>query len=162
MRAIHFVAALSLSAVPVMPALAQALTGATFVKRAGAGDLYERQSSRLVLATTRNPEIRRFARMMVSDHAKSTADVKAAAAAARIRVAPPRLDARQARMIANLRAARGDARDAIYLDQQRKAHEMALELHADYASTGRVAALKRVAGRTAPVVQHHIDMLNRM
>ena len=50
-----------------------------FLAKAGASDLYERTASQWILGNTRNPGVRRFAGMMVADHSKSTAMVKAAA-----------------------------------------------------------------------------------
>ena len=143
------------------PALAQAPGTPAYLKRAGASDLYERQSSQLVLRSG-SPEVRRFATMMVRDHTKSTAEVKAAARASGVRVPPPALMPRQARDIAALRAARGVQRDRLYIEQQRVAHQEALDLHRSYARDGAARPLRRVATTIVPVVQHHIDMLQRM
>ncbi|MGK6317923.1 DUF4142 domain-containing protein [Sphingomonas sp. DT-204] len=106
--------------------------------------------------------IRNFANMMIRDHTKSTADVKAAARAAGLRAPAPRLNREQSRNIATLRAARGAQRDRLYLQQQRIAHRQALELHRGYARSGAVRSLRVTAGQIAPVVQHHIAMLSRM
>lgn len=68
---------LPLLAIVSSPAAAQVMSPAEYVKMAGASDLYERQSSELVLQSTKNPEIRDFATMMIAHHTQSTADVKA-------------------------------------------------------------------------------------
>lgn len=144
-----------------VPAAAQMATPSPtqYVKKAGAGDLYEKTSSQLVLRTTRDPKVRSFATMMISDHAKSTADVKMAATRAGLKPMPPMLDAAKTRMIANLRAASGTARDRLYWQQQATAHQEALALHQGYAADGTSTPLKAAAAKIAPVVQHHIDML---
>ena len=111
-----------LTTVPGLAA-AQSMTGRQYVRMAGASDQYEIQSSRLVLQTTRNPALRRFASEMVRDHNKSTADVKRAAMQGRIMAGPPHLDAMGARNIAQLRRARGVARDALYIQQQKVSHQ---------------------------------------
>jgi predicted outer membrane protein len=80
------------------------MPAAEYVKTAGASDLYERQSSQVVLETTADPKVRSFAQMMLTAHAKSTADVKAAAMRSKVPVAPPKLTLAQAEMIAQLRA----------------------------------------------------------
>lgn len=145
------------------PAQAQTATSPTdYVKKAGASDLYERQSSEIVLQSTRDAQVRDFARMMIQHHGKSTADVKIAAARARVRVPPPMLMPAQAQMVRELRAADGAARDGVYLRQQRMAHDQALALHRGYAADGTSAPLKQAAGMIAPVVQQHIAMLQRM
>jgi putative membrane protein len=134
----------------------------TFLAKAGASDMYEKQSSQLVLGTSKNAEVRRFATMMVSDHTTSTNKVKAAAKEAGVTPPPPALEPKQRKMIADLTAAKGTARDGLYLQQQRMAHQEALALHSDYAATGDKAPLRRAAGEIKPVVQHHIDMLANM
>jgi putative membrane protein len=133
-----------------------------FLAKAGASDLYERTASQTVLASTRNPDVRRFASMMVRDHNKSTQMVKAAAMRSGLHPRPPMLEPAQRRMIADLQRARGGMRDTMYLDQQRQAHADALSLMQDYAATGSTPALRRIAGEIVPVVQHHIDMLHAM
>jgi putative membrane protein len=133
-----------------------------YLMKAGAGDLYERNASTLVLGSTRDPGIRRFASEMVADHSKSTAMVKKAAMGAGLHPKPPMLDPKQRGMIAALRAAKGHERDRLYVDQQKAVHREALALHQDYAATGDVRPLRRTAGEIVPVVQHHIMMLDHM
>jgi putative membrane protein len=125
-------------------------------------DLYEKQSSQLVLKTTKDAKIRDFAQMMVTDHNKSTADVKVAAQASGLTPKPAALDAKKAAMIADLTKASGKTRDQVYLTQQKAAHQEALSLHQGYASAGEKPALKAAAAKIAPVVQHHIEMLSTM
>lgn len=155
----------ALAALPALAAAQMAMPTPTprqYVMKAGASDQYEIQSSRLVLATTRNPALRDFATMMISDHQKSTADVKAAAMQDHVMAGPPMLDAAGARDIRALRAARGTARDQLYLSQQKTAHQKALMLQQTYANGGTSEPLKMVAGNIVPVVQHHIEMLTSM
>ena len=160
---IRYLTLAALIALPMTAVSAQAPMGApAYVMKAGAGDLYERQSSELVLATTANPKIKGFAQMMITDHTKSTADVKRAAMAANVKVAPPKLDADGMKNVAALRAAKGTARDTLYVQQQKMAHQKALALHQSYAAGGTVAGLKTVAASIAPVVQTHITVLQAM
>lgn len=152
------------AALAIMPAAvhAQAVTPNTYVAKAGASDLYEKQSSQLVLASTKNAKVRQFANQMIAHHTKSTNDVKAAAGQAGVPVPPPTLEPMQASNIAKLRAVNGTARDQAYIQQQKVAHQQALALHRGYAANGTAAPLKTAAGKIAPVVQMHIDELQRM
>ncbi|MEG3162821.1 DUF4142 domain-containing protein [Sphingomonas sp. LB2R24] len=149
-------------ALPAVAAVAQAPAASTYVTKAGAGDQYEIQSSRLLLTSTKNAKLRSFASMMVTDHTKSTADVKAAAMRAGLHPAPPKLDAMGTKNVAALRAATGTARDRLYVEQQKSAHQRALTLHQTYAQSGTAAPLKTVAASIAPVVQTHITELSTM
>ncbi len=154
--------ALAASVVIAAPAMAQAVSPADYVAKAGASDLYERTSSQLVLESSKKEKVRQFAQMMVTDHTKSTAEVKAAAQQSGLTPPPPKLDAEQTRMVSQLRQATGEARDRLYITQQKTAHQKALALHQGYATSGTAVPLKAVAAKTAPVVQHHIEMLNGM
>ena len=133
-----------------------------YLAKAGASDLCEKTSSQIVLSSTRNADVRRFANMMVADHSKSTANVKAAALRSGTRAKPPMLNPMQRRMVQDLRGARGSDRDRLYVEQQKQAHQMALALQQEYASTGSAPALRRTARNIVPVVQHHIEMLGDM
>lgn len=137
-------------------------TAAVYVAKAGAGDAFETKSSSLVLASTKNSGIRNFANQMVTDHAKSTADIKAAAKESGVTPKPPVLNAEQKAMIVKLNAAHGVARDKLYVSGQKKSHAQALQLQQDYAQGGDKPALKTTAANIVPVVQHHIEMLNGM
>ena len=147
---------------PVTAASAQMMSGKTYVMKAGASDLYEMQSSRLLLSSTGDAKLKNYANMMIRDHTKSTDEVKAAAKQAGMTVAPPKLDAKQSRDVAALRAAKGTARDQLYVRQQKASHQMALKLQQDYAANGTVQALKAAAGQIVPVVQMHITDLQGM
>ena len=144
------------------PAWAQAMTPVEYVKAAGAGDLYERTSSQIVLKTTADPRVRVFAKMMLAGHAKSTAEVKMAAAKSRVKAPAPMLTPAQAEMIAQLNAESGTTRDAAYIAQQRAAHGQALALQQAYAMGGTAPALKHAAAMIVPVVEEHIAMLKAM
>ncbi len=144
------------------PAFSQVMAPPEYVMTAGASDLYERQSSQLVLQTTQDPKIKSFATMMIADHGKSTADVKAAAARSKVKAPPPMLTTLQSELIAELGAEKGAARDAAYVAQQKSAHGQALAVQQAYAVEGTAPALKATAAGIVPVVQHHIEMLKGM
>ena len=145
-----------------VPAMAQVMPASEYVKTAGASDLFERTSAKVVLETTTNPQVRSFATMMLGDHGKSSAMVKAAAAKSKVRVAPPMLTPTQNEMIAELRAETGTARDATYIAQQKAAHGQALAVQQAYAADGTAAPLRTAASKIVPVVQMHIKMLMAM
>ncbi|WP_294393116.1 DUF4142 domain-containing protein [uncultured Sphingomonas sp.] len=148
--------------VAAAPAMAQVMSPAEFVATAGASDLYERQSSQIVLQSTTDPKVRGFAQMMIAHHSKSTADVKAAAAKAQVKAGAPKLNPLQTELVAELRAESGPARDKAYIAQQKALHNQALAVHKAYAADGTAAPLKAAAARITPVVEQHIAMLKTM
>ena len=135
---------------------------ATYVAKAGAGDLFEIESSQAILKTTKNAQIKDFAQMMIKAHEESTKKVKAAAKAADLNVAPPKLTAEMSLKLAAIKAAPGDTADKLYLGAQRQGHKDALALHQGYAAGGDTPALKAVAAQIAPIVEQHIAMLDKI
>ena len=156
--------AMILAAMPVMASaqMAAPMPATTYVMKAGAGDLFERESSEIVMGSTKNPKLKAFAKMMVSDHTTSTAEVKAAAMKAGMTPKPPMLDAMQKRNIAALKAASPMKRDALYITQQKASHQQALMVQQGYATSGSVAPLKMAAAKIVPVVEQHIHALDAM
>ncbi|HEX8469572.1 MAG TPA: DUF4142 domain-containing protein [Brevundimonas sp.] len=133
-----------------------------FVRMAGASDQYEIQSSQLVLQSTQDPELRRFAQMMVDHHTMTTATVMRAAQTAGLTPSPPTLDAEKTEMIRQLQGTSNEARDALYKQQQVMAHRQALMLHASYAKNGDAPSLKTAAASAVPIVSRHYNMIMAM
>lgn len=143
------------SVTPVPPAPA-------FLMLAGGSDLYEIESSRLVLETTSDAALRSFAQMMVDHHTKTSQDAMAAARAAGLNPPPPMLAAHQAAMIDALGRFQGAERDRLYLTQQMMAHKEALGLMRTYAEGGDTAQLKTAARNTVPIIQRHLAEVERL
>jgi putative membrane protein len=146
-------------------AMADAAPGtdaSTYLAKAGAGDLFEIDSSRAVLKTTQDPQVKSFAQMMIKDHEASTAMLKKAARGADINVPAPRLTTDQQQSLDAIKAATGKDADKIYLDAQRQGHAAALALHKSYAANGNSQPLKAAAAQIVPVVEHHAAMLDKM
>src|SRR3546814_14223752 len=83
---------------PAPAATAAAPTdAASYVAKAGAGDMWEIESSKALRAKSQRDDVKAFAQMMIDNHGESTAKVKAAADAASITVPAPTLDPEQQR-----------------------------------------------------------------
>lgn len=132
---------------------------AGYVAQAGAADLFEIESSRIALEKSQNKAVRDFAQMMIDQHQKSTADIKAAAQKAGVTVQPPALMANQQQILEEIKTADAGNFDSVYVRNQRMAHNAALALHQGYARNGDTPALKETASAVAKVVQEHIDHL---
>ena len=133
-----------------------------YVKQAGAGDLFEKTSSQMVLKTAKDAKVRSFAQMMIDDHTKSTAQVVAAAKSDKVPAGAPKLMPPQVKMISQLKAAKGASMEKLYVTQQVTAHEQALALHTAFAQGGDKPALKQAATGIVPVVKSHLDELHGM
>jgi len=128
---------------------------AGYIAKAGAGDLWEIESSKALLAKSGRADVKKFAQMMIDQHSQSTAKIKAAATAAGLQVAPPKLDSGQQKALDEIKGADAAAIDTVYLAHQRTAHDAALALHNAYATNGDTEALRKAAGEIVPVVEAH-------
>ena len=137
-------------------------TASEFAAMAGASDLFEIESSRLAATQAKSAEVKSFAAMLVADHSKSTAELKAIASKENITLSPPSLAPDMQSKIDALKAVNGAAFDTLYLTQQVPAHESALKLHQGYAASGDNAALKAFASKTSTVVSKHLDEARAM
>jgi putative membrane protein len=164
---------LSGAAIAQMPATAPAgtapmtseaapVTAAAYVAKAGASDLYEIQSSQLAAQQAASPEVKSFAKMMITHHTMTTKQVTTAARASGLAPQPPMLEPMQADMIAQLQPLSGAAFDSAYVAQQKTAHAMALNLHQTYATSGDKRPLQAAAKKAVPIVKRHIAKLQTL
>lgn len=145
--------------------LASAATiGATtegYVPAAAMADMYEIEAGKIAVQRG-NADVKKFGQMMIDHHTKLSNDFKAALKAANIAEPPATLDERRQGLLNNLRAAGDTDFDEAYLHQQAAAHLEALTLHKTYASRGDNATLKAAAEKAQPIVQSHIDQLQKI
>jgi len=132
---------------------------ADFITKAAQSDEFERREGRLAEQHAHNPHVRQFAREMVAAHTQTTIGLKAAVHRAGMTAPPmPPLSDAQGQMIAALRGAHGGDFDRTYMDQQVQAHQEALGGMQGYAQSGHPGPIRDAAQKTAPLVQHHLDM----
>jgi len=143
--------------------MAMPTTAAGFVAAAAATDMYEIESGKLAQTMATMDECKTFGAMLVTDHTRSTADLKAAAGAASPAVTvPAAMPAEMQAKLDALKAAKGAAFDKLFVEQQKEVHQKALATLQSYASGGDVASLKAFASKGTPMVQGHLDKLNAM
>ena len=134
------------------------LTATDFVQNAAAGDMFEIASSKLALQRSHNADIKGFAHMMITDHTKTTAGLKAAIAKSGLAISPPAdMPADKQAMLQDLQNAPASDFDKKYMDDQVAGHQAALDLMSRYANDGTVPALQEAAKKTGPLVQMHLD-----
>jgi putative membrane protein len=147
---------------PVAPAVAvdpnNPLFAPGYLSMAGSSDQFEIQSGQLAQQMSQNPAVRNFANMLIADHTRSTQMLVAAAQSAGITPPPPAILPQHQALLDQLRAAgSGPSFDMAFRDIQINAHQQALTLHQNYATSGDVAALRTTAGQIVPVVQMHLQ-----
>ena len=137
-------------------------TALPYVAAAGSSDQFEIRSSQRALQMSQNPEVRRFAQMLIDHHTQTSATLMGAARDAGLNPPPPVLLPHHAAMLATLERAPADRFDAAYLGQQVPAHQEALALHQNYAANGDTQALRAAAGSAVPIVQQHLTEAQSM
>ena len=160
MKTYAMLAAAAFALTPVV-ASAIAVPAKTYVMKAGASDMFEIESSKLVTDSS-DPKVAQFANMMITDHTKSTSDVMAAAQADGVTAPPPMMTPKQKAMIDSLKRTTGMKRDLLYKKDQIAAHQETLAFQKEYAMSGDKPNLKMAAGNIVPVVQNHLSMVKDM
>jgi putative membrane protein len=132
-------------------------SGADYAAAVAASDTYEIEAAKLAQKNSKNADIRAYAKMLETDHTKSSADLKTAASEATppITVTPKMTDDQQDDL-KDLGAASTEDFDDVYIDQQIDAHEDALAKLQAYAKDGDVPSLKKHAAATATVIEKHL------
>lgn len=134
------------------------MTATDFVQNAAVSDMFEIASSKVALQRSHNPDIKAFAHMMITDHTKTTAGLKAAIARSGQNVSPPAdLPGDKQAMLQDLQNAPASDFDKKYMDDQVAGHQSALDLMSRYANDGTIPALQAAAKKTGPLVQMHLD-----
>ena len=109
-----------------------------------------------------SPAVKTFGEHMVRDHTKNSAALMAAVSKAGMIAATPPLRTDQLSMITELQNLSGAEFDRAYVKQQLQAHQQALALVSTYAKSGDTAPIRAVAQEATPVVQMHLNMLEKM
>jgi putative membrane protein len=128
-----------------------------FVTKVAISDMFEIQSSKLA-AQKGNENIRAFAQQMITDHTKTTNELKGLIGKAKVKVKLPSvMDAEHQKKLDQLQKLGADKFDGTYATMQVQAHEEAVKLFEAYASSGDDAQLKAWAAKTLPALKGHLQ-----
>lgn len=148
-------------AVPSAVTAQSVITPDEFVKRATVSNVFEIESSRLAETKAMAPEVKAFARQMIADHTKASADMQVAVKADKVADAVP-LDAPHQAQLDQLRQVSGATFDTAYVAAQKAAHDEAVGLFSSYAENGAQGALKTFATATLPTLKQHQAHVKRL
>jgi putative membrane protein len=156
----------SLAAVPLMAAAAHAqpaLPTPQFIHVAAATDAFEREAGKLAEKHARSGKVKRFGAMMVRDHGKTTEGLKHAIKKAGLPPPPPpEPTPDQTAMLDSLRPLHGRDFDKAYIGGQITVHQQALAAMQAYAQGGDNPDLREAAGKTVPIVEHHLMVAQKL
>lgn len=133
-----------------------------FVTQAAQSDMLEIAVSKLAQANG-NPSIKGFADQMVTDHTKTSAELKALVGDNKIAATlPTALDKAHQDKLDKLKKLQGADFVKEYKSMQVSAHKDAVSLFERYGQGGDNASLKAWAAKTLPALQHHLNMAQDM
>jgi putative membrane protein len=135
-----------------------AASDATFVKKAAISDMYEIQASQLAQTKAASADVKTFASRMVTDHTKTSDQLKSILSGKSGLKAPTAIDAKHKGLLSKLRAASGASFDSAYAQQQLDAHQQAVTLFTGESQNGKDPDLKTFASQTLPTLQQHLSM----
>ncbi|MDB5460792.1 MAG: hypothetical protein JWO72_2533 [Caulobacteraceae bacterium] len=128
-----------------------------FIRAASTTDTYEREAGQVAARRAMSAEVRQFGGMMSKNHAKTTAALKRAVAAAHLHEAPgPALSPDLDKLLGELRGAAPPAFDRQYIHDQIMVHEKALGTIKGYAMRGDNPVIREAAAKTVPIVEEHL------
>jgi putative membrane protein len=133
----------------------------TFTRKAAVGGMAEVALAKLALSKTSNAKIKEFANMMVTDHGKANDELKGIAKTKNVML-PASVDAEHQQKMDDLSTKSGSDFDKAYVSAMVDGHKKTLDLMKDEAANGKDADFKAFAAKTAPVVQMHLDAINKI
>lgn len=134
---------------------------AKFATSAAAGGMAEIEFSKLAEQKTSDAQIKKFAGMMVKDHSAAGDSLMAIAKKENITL-PATMDADHQKKYDDMSKLTGTDFDKAYVNLMVDDHKGALSLMQDEAKNGKDPALAAFAGKTATVVQMHLDAINKI
>jgi putative membrane protein len=142
----------------VNSALGISPTTQDFVKEAATSDMLEIAAGK-VAQEKGNAEEKKFAEQMITDHSKTTDDIKGMVTSGEVKAElPAGLDDASQKKLDKLRDVRAQAFSSEYDPMQVSAHKDAVSLFERYSRSGENAKLKDWAGKTLPTLRHHLEM----
>lgn len=127
-----------------------------FWAKAAAAGMAEVEMGKLAAQKATNPEVKKFAQMMVADHTKSNDEVKMTASKKSVTL-PTDLDAAHKAMMTRLQGLSGAEFDKAYMEGQVADHEAAVALM-DGNDDNADADIKAFATKSLPAMKAHLDM----
>ena len=134
---------------------------ADFIKEAATSDMLEIEAAK-VAQQKGNADEKTFAGQMITDHTKTSSELKSMVSGEMSAAIPTALDDSSQKKLDKLRNAKPEDFASEYDPMQVSAHKDAVSLFERYAKGGDDPKLKDWAGKTLPALQHHLQMAEDM
>jgi putative membrane protein len=128
-----------------------------FIKEVAMSDMLEIEAAKIAQQKGNAVE-KKFAEQMLTDHTKTSTELKGLVSGEMKAAIPTSLDDASQKKLDRLRNAKPEDFAGQYDSMQVSAHKDAVSLFERYASGGDDPKLKDWAGKTLPALQHHLQM----
>ena len=128
-----------------------------FIKEAATSDMLEIDAAKIAQQKG-NADEKQFAQQLVTDHTKTSSELKSIVPADMKSALPTALDDSSQKKLDKLRYTKPEDFAGQYDPMQVSAHKDAVSLFERYAKGGEDPKLKDWAGKTLPNLQHHLEM----
>ena len=132
-----------------------------FIKEAAMSDMLEIDAAKIAQQKG-DPQEKTFAGEMITDHTKTSTELKQLVSSDQKAAIPAALDDASEKKLGKLRDAKPEDFAGEYDPMQVSAHKDATSLFERYAKGGEDPKLKDWAGKTLPALQHHLEMAQDM
>ena len=132
-----------------------------FIKEAAMSDMLEIAAAKYANEKG-NADEKKFAEQMITDHTKTSKELKELAPPDLSAAIPKALDTSSQKKLDNMRDSRPENFPVTYDPMQVSARQDAVSLFERYAKGGENARLKDWAAKTLPALQHHLQMAQDM
>jgi putative membrane protein len=132
-----------------------------FIKEAAMSDMLEIEAAK-VAQQKGNTDEKKFAEQMITDHTKTSSELKGMVSGELTAAIPTALDDSAQKKLDKLKNAKPEDFAGEYDPMQVSAHKDAVSLFERYAKGGENSKLKDWAAKTLPALQHHLEMAEAM
>jgi len=130
----------------------------TFASKAAQAGHAEVEAGKIATSRSSNPEVKKFAEQMITDHSKAGQELEQISRAKGVTL-PAEPDAAHKKLAARLQTLEGPAFDRVYISEAGvKDHAAVVKLFQTQTKNGKDAELKGFAEKTLPTIQHHEQM----
>lgn len=140
---------------------AMVLPDTAFAAKAAVGGMAEVALGKMAAAKGADSQVKEFGNMMVMDHGKANAELMGIAKNKNITL-PAGLDAEHQAKSDSLSKLSGKDFDMAYVKAMVEGHKKTLALMQAEATNGQDTELKAFAAKTAPVVQMHLEHIQKI
>ncbi|MDB5235560.1 MAG: hypothetical protein JWR44_2553 [Hymenobacter sp.] len=132
-----------------------------FLMNAASSNMLEIRAGQMAAQKATNPDVRKFAQMMVSHHMSSTQELKAVAAPLGVQMPTTMMPVHQA-MADQLMDKSGKKFDETYMDMMEAAHKMDVAMFEVKSKAAESPSVQAFATKTLPMLRSHYTMADAL